>query len=56
MLLSVFLTFFSLSLDLYMLVDLLLTKQPGEDMRLQGFSLIEPCAIVPGAERNLESM
>ena len=26
-------------------------EQPREDVRLRGGSLIEPCAIVPGAER-----
>ena len=28
-------------------------EQPREDSRLRGGSLIEPCAIVPGAEKIL---
>ena len=31
-------------------------EQPREQARVRGGSLIEPCAIVPGAEKNLESM
>lgn len=31
-------------------------EQPRKDVRLRGSSLIELCAIVPGAEKNLESM
>ena len=31
-------------------------EQPREDARLRGGSLIVTCAIVPGAEKNLESM
>ena len=30
---------------------LIANEQPREDARLRGGSLIEPCAIVPGAEK-----
>ena len=35
---------------------LIANEQPRKDTRLQGGSLIKTCAIVPGAEKNLESV
>ena len=35
---------------------LIANEQPRKDARLQGGSLIKMCTIVPGAEKNLESV
>ena len=36
--------------------SLIANEQPLGDARLRGSSIIEPCVIVPGTEKNHESM
>ena len=46
--------FLSLAYFFFITRLLIANKQPREDARLRGGSLIETCTIVPGAERILD--